>query len=850
MNVEQIVSDIGIGFETVFQAYYSLPDALKDSSKYPPHKIEKKNTKTWIATVAVPGIHSSDIKVDLSDMVLKIKITGAAHGFFAPVADDVYMVFLVAEDFHLATSEVADGILTLTFQQIEKTKRSIKFDFKDQDENAEVTKVTLPFPVQVKTPEPVVPAPQKPVQEVFEPVTTTNVYAPETPSEVKFEAPIEPEAPKTVIEPQGTPDVDVSSTMVVMHDDTPEIPTTGVLIPDILTPIVSAEVKVAPLVDPVSPFPQVIVSVAPADEIKSDGINVTIPTPPVSSDITVTMDQSTVAVLETHGIDPATVISQAIEQTQPILPIAPDTEAAPSDHSIPASPTIPVDQSHSENDDTLPSPISEAAVNTDISLAAPSIEQLPNSEEASSVSGEISEISLKDQKPEIAEVVEPPIQEETRPLISPETIPPVLQQDTPVTANPSHDASVILPIAPDTSETTEAFPHPAPDAVDTPVLPIEVLSDNSDEQKSYPSTGLDVAIADQKSADVSSSSAETSQIISPIDIQSPTISADVSIPSDNIPPVSDTSPALQINDSKVESPTLASDTVEAPVADPIASGPETLPQTQSIPMSPEPNLENSAETEPVSTPVPDTGNISTTPVPENISSDHTIVDTPHDETSTLSPDTNTDSILHHTSISTAADAGVANPESIADIVPATAVPNSDMIENSANDTLSDPIVSLKSAEDIASSVKSTDDAGIVSDNVARPDNSQESIVSSVTPPSVSETFANYTNKTVDTIPIVVEANSSAPEVASAAPENTRTDEAPVLSEPSVVHTDDASVDRVVLPANANPAVLELNPQPSTSDTPPVDPTAPASTDQAPAQEQPLVSFELPGIANT
>lgn len=124
----------------------------------------------------------------------------------------------------------------------------------------------------------------------------------------------------------------IATKKVVLHADDVTKPTVEVVMPEVLPPVVSVTTELAPgvvVVDPASPEPQVIVTVAPAtvEEVAAEVVSEVIVTPPEQTNVEVIalVEEHKVAV-EVLGVDPVAEAVAAFE-AMPEVVAAPVVEA-------------------------------------------------------------------------------------------------------------------------------------------------------------------------------------------------------------------------------------------------------------------------------------------------------------------------------------------------------------------------------------------------------------------------------------------------------------------------------------------------------------------------------------------
>lgn len=336
------IGGIGIGFDSVVEAYESLGAEMRDASRYPPYKILRESANKYRVEVDVAGYDPKDISIKINDMVCRVVVEPKNDKFYDGIERETYMVFLVSRFYYLQETSVKNGVLHMTFLNTHKDKRVMEVDFADVETAIEPPapipvpeppKVIVETPIveppkMVEEPKPV-PAPVVEVVEVEGPVTVVEpapmpepVAMPE-PELVTVLPPIE-----TVIEPVKL-DVEIKpdQTVVLVNTEDNTRPTTSVAVPAEVPQVVELKVDVLPLVSTISEEPQVHIEIVPVEIVYPNVDVVVVPTSDqTKSDIIVALPPLTVEVLANAGIDPASVVAQAIEEVKPVLPDAPSPD--------------------------------------------------------------------------------------------------------------------------------------------------------------------------------------------------------------------------------------------------------------------------------------------------------------------------------------------------------------------------------------------------------------------------------------------------------------------------------------------------------------------------------------------
>ena len=364
------LNDIGIGFDSILEAFESLGPILnRAENEHPPFRIEKVSNNHYAVEVDVAGYEHDDISIDLSDMVLKISMNHEKDdNFYTGIDTDVYMLFLVSRNFHLSETSVKNGILYMTFINTYTDKRLMSIDFATSEviandaapKDVEVTKVTvetvvaefaiavpevkvvpapeaisvMELPVVEVQPEPVVEVPvviEQVPEPVVEPVVVAEIVPEPTPEVVVVE--VVPEVPVPVIE--IVPDEKVE--VVVVNADDKTSPTTAVSVPLEMTPVVEVVVTAEPLIDVASEVPQVHIELVPLVSdapILHDKVVVPIATSnPEKTDVSIILDPVSAEVLANANVDIVDVVTKAIEESKtelpPVVIIEPTPEPTP-----------------------------------------------------------------------------------------------------------------------------------------------------------------------------------------------------------------------------------------------------------------------------------------------------------------------------------------------------------------------------------------------------------------------------------------------------------------------------------------------------------------------------------------
>ena len=384
------LNDIGIGFDSILEAFESLGPILnRAENEHPPFRIGKVSNNHYAVEVDVAGYEHDDISIDLSDIVLKISMNHEKDdNFYTGIDTDVYMLFLVSRNFHLSETSVKNGILYMTFINTYTDKRLMSIDFATSEVIAndaapravEVTKVTVetvvaefaiavpevkvvPAPVAIPVMElpvvevPVViePVPEPVVEPVVvaeivpEPVVVAEVVPEPTPEvgvvEVVPEVPV-PEPTPEVVVVEVVPEVpvpvieivlDEKVEVVVVNADDKTSPTTAVSVPLEMTPVVEVVVTAEPLIDVASEVPQVHIELVPLVSdapILHDEVVVPIATSnPEKTDVSIILDPVSAEILANANVDIVDVVTKAIEESKtelpPVVIIEPTPEPTP-----------------------------------------------------------------------------------------------------------------------------------------------------------------------------------------------------------------------------------------------------------------------------------------------------------------------------------------------------------------------------------------------------------------------------------------------------------------------------------------------------------------------------------------
>lgn len=354
-----IFRGLGIGFDAVLEAYDSLPNSMKDSSKYPPYRIHQKSNDCFLVEVDVAGFDKEEISISLSDMTLKVHVKEDDEAFYDSLEDGCYMVFLVSRFFDLEKASVERGVLSMKFVNSFKQKRDIEITF---DGTSSVVSTPeppgTPWAPVIEAPKVVAPVVETPVLDVPSPVSEPNVVTPPV-----------VEAPVTVVEPTPKPEpLPAETKVIVVNQNDYTVPTTSVAVPPELPQVVQAQVRVEPLINTVSKDPQVHINLVPASNIKMTTETVWIPTAdPTKSDIIVTMDPKTSEALSNANVDAAQVVGEAIKQANPVLPPRNDDGLVPVESAnTPMAFPINVPEVVQE---TLQSPLADQVPHSELSTS-------------------------------------------------------------------------------------------------------------------------------------------------------------------------------------------------------------------------------------------------------------------------------------------------------------------------------------------------------------------------------------------------------------------------------------------------------------------------------------------------
>ena len=126
-----------LGFEPLFDRLQRLSESSDRSSSYPPYNI-RKDGNYFAIEVAVAGLTSKDIEIELSDGVLSVGydgpktevINGSNEVVYQGIAERAFkQQFTLAEDVVVQGAELVNGLLTVNLEKIipeEKKPRVIE----------------------------------------------------------------------------------------------------------------------------------------------------------------------------------------------------------------------------------------------------------------------------------------------------------------------------------------------------------------------------------------------------------------------------------------------------------------------------------------------------------------------------------------------------------------------------------------------------------------------------------------------------------------------------------------------------------------------------------------------------
>ena len=126
-----------LGFEPRFDRLQRLSESSDRSSSYPPYNI-RKDGNYFAIEVAVAGLTSKDIEIELSDGVLSVGydgpktevINGSNEVVYQGIAQRAFkQQFTLAEDVVVQGAELVNGLLTVNLEKIipeEKKPRVIE----------------------------------------------------------------------------------------------------------------------------------------------------------------------------------------------------------------------------------------------------------------------------------------------------------------------------------------------------------------------------------------------------------------------------------------------------------------------------------------------------------------------------------------------------------------------------------------------------------------------------------------------------------------------------------------------------------------------------------------------------
>ncbi len=287
---------LSIGYEDFLDLYANLQDQFAELPYYPPFNIKKIDEDSYVLELSVPGYVKGDLKVTLLGEILTVEAAGPVQK--EEDFDDEYFYqgiypggalkakFLVSPRLHVEKAEYADGVLEVFFL----------VSLEAQELNVPVG----PFDQEVK------------------------------PYVVEYDsagAPIQ--VYEELVVDEDVPYVPAESAVVV-NDHTDVVPTTEVVLPDVLPQVVEVSLEhVADEVDASSLEPQATIVVEPATfEVVSDDVHVeVIKTEEGKSDIVVAIPVEVKEELEAKGIDVVEAITAAMDKAPDL--VLPDPVVVP-----------------------------------------------------------------------------------------------------------------------------------------------------------------------------------------------------------------------------------------------------------------------------------------------------------------------------------------------------------------------------------------------------------------------------------------------------------------------------------------------------------------------------------------
>ena len=115
-----------LGFEPLFDRLQRLSESSDRSSSYPPYNI-RKDGNYFAIEVAVAGLTSKDIEIELSDGVLSVGydgpktevINGSNEAVYHGIAQRAFkQQFTLAENVEVHGADLVNGMLTLALEKI------------------------------------------------------------------------------------------------------------------------------------------------------------------------------------------------------------------------------------------------------------------------------------------------------------------------------------------------------------------------------------------------------------------------------------------------------------------------------------------------------------------------------------------------------------------------------------------------------------------------------------------------------------------------------------------------------------------------------------------------------------
>ena len=317
-NYTSLVAKVGLGFDPVLDLIEQVNDTLSydDLTAIPPFNLKKTTDKNYVVELSLPGAKKEAIKAQLDSdyLVVSAKVDDA----YDPEGDDLYFhkgifsggkfeaKFLIAKNLQFKGANFEDSILSIELEDTNLPRATTLLPIG-------------PFPVdtkEVKVEYNSAGEPQiVPVgEDVNTSVNAVPILVPEEPAPAPVEeTPVVETPTAVVVEPTPVE----SAPPVVVNADSDSVPTTQVILPAELPPVVEVQLSdVAPAVETSSTAPQATILVGDATHEVSDNTSLeVIKTPEGQPDIVVSVPDTVAAQAEAKGIDVVADVKAAIESS-------------------------------------------------------------------------------------------------------------------------------------------------------------------------------------------------------------------------------------------------------------------------------------------------------------------------------------------------------------------------------------------------------------------------------------------------------------------------------------------------------------------------------------------------------